>query len=113
MIGYVCIKVDITPHLTHMGWNAKCNKSILEILNDNIYFKEKRQDWYVDNCVHHLDNKCKVRTHLRPIDNMQEAATSDTENNRQAYYQKMPIGFDIFNKYFIYANRCKVSCCPL
>ena len=88
MIGHACIKLDITPHLTHMGWNSKCTKSILEILNDNIYFKEKRQDWYMDYCVHHLDNKLAVRTHPTPIDNMQEAAASDTEDNRQALLSK-------------------------
>ena len=41
MIGQACIKVDITQHLTGMGWSSKYNKSILEILNDDIYFNEK------------------------------------------------------------------------
>ena len=74
MMEDACIKVDSIQHLTHMRWNLKCNKSISEILNDNIYFNKKTQDWHVDCCTRHLDNKHQVR-----IVNMQQAATSRTD----------------------------------
>ena len=53
----------------------------------------------MDYCIDHLKNK-HVRTHPMPIANIQEAAAYilDTEDSRQAYDQKIPIGFDIFNK---------------
>ena len=46
MIEHLCIQVDITQYLTDMGWNPKYNKSILEILNDNIYFNENTRVVY-------------------------------------------------------------------
>ena len=52
----MCIKVDITNiNLTHMGWNSKYNKLILEILNGI---------WII--------------THPRPIANMEEAASDQS-----------------------------------
>ena len=65
----LCIKVDVAQHSTDIGRSPKYNKSILEILNDNIYFGEKTQEWYIDYCFH-FDNKHEVRTYQRPIANI-------------------------------------------
>ena len=76
IIAHACIRVGITQHLTHMRLDSKYDKSILEILNDNIYFTEKIQEWYMEHCIHRLDNKHEVRTYPRPITNMQETSAS-------------------------------------
>ena len=48
---HACIKVDITQQLADMGWNPKYNKSILEILKDNIDFHETTREWHMDCCI--------------------------------------------------------------
>ena len=73
-------------------------KSILGILNGNIYFNENTKEWYMEHYVHLLW-MIWLQKLLHII-----------HGNRQAYDRKTPIGFDV-HYLFCLGNTCKVSCC--